>query len=353
MREKFFNIRYVFGKENVWREVDNVIDSGDKGYIVVADGVVVNTAQRLADYRNALNDSLFAICDSGWVPLYIKRIYGLEREQYSGPMIFRDFVVRGKHRQFFMGTNQATLDSLRIELARLNPDVTGMTFMELPFKDVQDFDYEAIARMIDEDGADIIWVALGAPKQCYFMQRLLPHLKHGVMLGVGAAFNFYSATAEKRAPEWMRRNHMEFIFRIIQNPRKQLRRCWWIVRTLPGMMRTEKAKKRVADSVMHALGAYTRALNAPQSHDDVIATAHKVQEAICKYDESQCHDKMNEYWFGVINAALDALDALDATQSHDYHMRKVLTDYATAMLSLVDDSPVSAPLIARAHSRLK
>ncbi len=353
MREKFFNIRYVFGKENVWREIDSVIDRGGKGYIVVADGVVVNTAQRLADYRNTLHDSLFAICDSGWVPLYIKRIYGLEREQYCGPMIFKDFVERGKHRQFFMGTNQATLDSLRTELTRLNPDVAGMTFMELPFKDVQDFDYEAIARTIEEDGADIIWVALGAPKQCYFMQRLLPYLKHGVMLGVGAAFNFYSGTAEKRAPEWMRRNHLEFIFRIMQNPRKQLRRCWWIVRTLPAMMRIEKAKKRAADSVMQSLATYTRALTSGQSHDAVNAAAASVQEAIYEYGESQCHDKMNEYWFGVINGALDALEALDSTQSHDHHMRKVLTDYSTAMLSLVDDSPASASLLARAHDRLK
>lgn len=40
-----------------------------------------------------------------------------------------------------------------------------MTFLELPFRKVEEFDYEGIAKTIEADGADIIWVALGAPKQ--------------------------------------------------------------------------------------------------------------------------------------------------------------------------------------------
>ena len=148
---------------------------------------------------------------------------------------------------FFMGTSQGTLDGLKREMSQVNPDLQGMTFYELPFLSVEEFDYEGIARMVEEDGADIIWVALGAPKQCYFMQRLLPYLKHGVMLGVGAAFKFYSGTAEKRAPLWMRQMHLEFVYRIMQDPKKQMRRCGWIICTLPSMISEEKSKKRMAD----------------------------------------------------------------------------------------------------------
>lgn len=72
------------------------------------------------------------------------------------------------------------------------------------------------------------------------MDRLLPHLHHGVLLGVGAAFKFYSGTDEKRAPQWMRKAHLEFIFRILQDPKKQLKRCWGIISTLPRMLREEK-----------------------------------------------------------------------------------------------------------------
>ena len=68
---------------------------------------------------------MFAICDSGWVPVYLRWIYGIDRKQYCGPMIFKDLVAQGKHRMIFMGTNQQTLDSLQQELAKMNPDVMG------------------------------------------------------------------------------------------------------------------------------------------------------------------------------------------------------------------------------------
>lgn len=84
-----------------------------------------------------------------------------------------------------------------------------MTFYELPFLRVEEFDYPAIAKMIEDDGADIIWVALGAPKQEQFMARLNPYLKRGVQIAVGAAFKFYSGTGEKYAPLWIRKHHLE------------------------------------------------------------------------------------------------------------------------------------------------
>jgi N-acetylglucosaminyldiphosphoundecaprenol N-acetyl-beta-D-mannosaminyltransferase len=118
-----------------------------------------------------------------------------------------------------------------------------MQFIELPFKKVEEFDYPAIAKTIEADGADIIWVALGAPKQEYFMHYLKPHLSHGVMIAVGAAFKFFSGTAEKRAPRWMVKAHMEFIFRICQAPKKQLKRCGWIVATLPTLLFQEWRRK--------------------------------------------------------------------------------------------------------------
>ena len=241
--EKFFDIRYEFNKELVWKRIDSQIALGKPDYICVADGVVVNHVQRNPDYRQTVNNGMFAICDSGWVPLYLKWIYGIQRSQYAGPMIFKDVVSQGKHRMIFLGTDRPTLDSLRLRLAQLNPAVLEMTFCELPYRSVEDFDYASIAQMIEADGAQVIWIALGAPKQDYFMRRLKPYLKHGVMIGVGAAFNFYSGI-EQRAPEWMIRRHLEFIYRIFQSPKKQMNRCLGIVTSLPGMLLGEWRRKK-------------------------------------------------------------------------------------------------------------
>lgn len=243
--EKFFDIRYEFDKQIVWNRIDGQIASGKPDYICVADGVVVNQVQRNSAYRQTVNNGMFAICDSGWVPLYLRWIYGIRRPQYCGPMIFKDVISQGKYRMIFLGTDTPTLEALRQRLAQLNPAVMGMTFYELPFRSVDEFDYPAIARMIEEDGATLIWIALGAPKQDYFMMRLKPYLKQGVMIGVGAAFNFYSGI-ERRAPEWIIRMHLEFVYRILQSPKKQLSRCMDIVTSLPGMLWGEwKRKKRL------------------------------------------------------------------------------------------------------------
>ena len=259
MLEKYFNMRYCFDRDEVVERIDQRLQEEGSGYICVADGVVLNIANRDADYRKVTDGAMFSICDSSYVPLYLNWIYGIKREQYCGAMIFRDLVsARGqmhdsqctmhgegsKYRMIFMGTSQNVLDGLKKNLTEnFNPDCAGMQFVELPFRKVEEFDYPEIAKMIEEDGADIVWVALGAPKQDFFMNRLQTHLHHGVMIGVGAAFKFYSGQEEKRAPQWMVRHHMEFIYRIWQDPKKQLSRCWWIVRTLPNMFFEEVKRK--------------------------------------------------------------------------------------------------------------
>ena len=236
----YFNINYEFDKE----KVHQVIEQTSKGYICVADGVVMNIANRDPDYLKVVNGGIFAICDSGWVPLYLKSIYGVKYEQYCGADIFKDIVSSRKYRMIFIGTHQNILDSLQNELKSINPDVMDMKFVELPFKDVEDFDYQDIAKMINEDGAKIIWVALGAPKQEKFMNRLLPHINSGIMIGVGAVFKFYSGQDESRCPEWIQKHHLEFVYRIYQDPRKQLKRCFWIVATLPRLYFGELRRKR-------------------------------------------------------------------------------------------------------------
>lgn len=235
----YFNINYEFDREAVHSGIDRRIARNRPGYICVADGVILDRANRDPDYCHVVNSGMFSICDSSYVPLYIRLIHGKRFRQYCGSEIFRDIVSARKHRMIFLGTKQATLDALQQNLTGWNPDVASMRFVELPFCNVEEFDYSGIARMVADDGADIIWVALGAPKQEQFMYRLLPYLDHGVMIAVGAAFKFYSGLDERRAPAWMVRCHLEFVYRIMQEPRKQIRRCTGIVTSLPRILWTE------------------------------------------------------------------------------------------------------------------
>lgn len=241
--QTYFNIRYEFDKELVKNCIVIQVKEKRADYICVADGVILSVANRNPDYLKVVNGGMFSICDSSYVPLYIKWIYGEQFSQYCGSEIFIDVIKSRKYRMIFLGTCRKTLAGLKRNLKKYNPEVENMTFHELPFCEIGEFDYKDIASMIEQDGADIIWIALGAPKQEYFMNRLKPYLHHGVMIAVGAAFKFFSGIDEKRAPQWMLNSHLEFVYRILRDPKKQLKRCGWIVMTLPGLLYAEWRRK--------------------------------------------------------------------------------------------------------------
>lgn len=242
--ETYFNIHYEFNKKHIYELINEHLDKGKPGYICVADGVILNIANRNKTYLQVINGSMFSICDSSYVPIYLKWIYGIKREQYCGSQIFMDIIKMKKYRMFFMGTSTQILTALKTNLTKWDSRIADMMFYELPFRAVEDFDYKTIAEKVNADGADVIWVALGAPKQEIFMSKLKPYLNRGVMIAVGAAFKFYSGLDEKRAPQWMVKHHLEFVYRIFSDPQKQLRRCAWIVITLPKLLFGEWKKKK-------------------------------------------------------------------------------------------------------------
>ena len=242
--ENYFNIRYEFDKQSVFRAIDEALLLGTPGYICVSDGVILATVNKDAEYREVVDGAMFSVCDSGYVPLYLRWIYGIERKQYCGSEIFMDIIRTKRYRMAFLGTTQQTLDGLKQYLSEIDPRIEDMWFYSLPYKPVDEFDYPAIAEMLEKDGAEIIWIALGAPKQEIFMSKLKPHLKRGVMIAVGAAFKFYSDTDVNRAPSWMVRAHLEFVHRIYCEPKKQLRRCSMIIVSLPKLLFQEWNRKR-------------------------------------------------------------------------------------------------------------
>lgn len=77
----------------------------------------------------------------------------------------------------------------------------------------------ALVRNIRDSGADLVFVCLGSPKQDVWASRHLPQFDKGVFLGVGAAIDFCAGTM-KRAPRWMQRAGLEWLYRLCQEPRR-------------------------------------------------------------------------------------------------------------------------------------
>lgn len=235
--ERYFGINYELSQAKIYERIDETLAADGKGYVCVVDGIVLTQTYRDPAYSDVVNHSLFSIMDSSWVPLFVRWIHHKQIQYYHGPQMFLDAVRMQKYRMYFLGADQTLLDALRQNLLQYDPRVAEMQFRELPFCAVEDFDYAAIAEDINRDAPDIIWVALGAPKQERFMSLLLPHLQRGVMVAVGAAFKFHSGlSGQERAPEWLCKMNMEFVFRLFQEPKKQGKRVWGYLTALPAML---------------------------------------------------------------------------------------------------------------------
>lgn len=69
---------------------------------------------------------------------------------------------------------------------------------------------------------DFVWIGLGAPKQEKWMAEHQGKI-NGLMLGVGAGFDYYAENI-KRAPEWMQKSNLEWLYRLIQDPKRLFKR---------------------------------------------------------------------------------------------------------------------------------
>ncbi len=211
----FLNINFLFDRKEIEQRMQSYIDNKEVTYICAVNANTVTVANNNPEYKKIINNSGFNLCDGSLLALSYKKIYKEPVSSYPGPDFFIDYLSKGRYKSFFLGSTDESLKSLKQKLVKYDPEISDMPFYSPPFIPLDDFDYDSIAKMINESNADIIWVSLGAPKQEEFMYRLKPFLEKGVMIGVGAAFIFYGDDKQKRAPKIFRKMHLEWAYRNI------------------------------------------------------------------------------------------------------------------------------------------
>ena len=205
------------------RYIDAHLEELKGHYICVSNVHTTVTAYRDPQYRAVQNGAAMNIPDGK--PLSIVQQLSGEREagRVPGPdlmpELFRLSEEKG-YRHYFYGSTQETLDALREKLSRKYPKMKIAGMYSPPFRPMtEEEDREAVER-INAAKPDFIWVGLGAPKQEKWMAEHEGRLS-GVMLGVGAGFDFHAGTV-KRAPKWMQEICMEWLYRIGQDPKRLL-----------------------------------------------------------------------------------------------------------------------------------
>ena len=245
--KKYFNVRIEFDRERLDSTIFDAIERGEAGYSCSVEANNLTVANKNPEFLDVLNGALVNNCDGSVLAKILAWIHNERIDSYIGADIFTKYVGMKRFRQFFLGNTEEVLAGLRENLSKVDPKIRGMRFETLPFRSVDEFDYQGIADMINADNPDIIWVSLGAPKQEMFMARLKPYLKRGVMFGYGAIFNFNAGVGNvKRAPKWMLKLRLEWLHRALEQPQKNIPRNWGFIKILPKLIREERKKVRKA-----------------------------------------------------------------------------------------------------------
>lgn len=182
-------------------------------------------AKEHEQYRKIQNAAFLALPDGSPLAL-VQRLRGYkEAEQVPGPDIMPAIwkaTEKTEISHYFYGSTQETIDALKKNLKKLHPNLKIAGMESPPFRPLSPEEDEETIRRINESGASIVWVGLGAPKQEEWMYAHKGKI-NALMLGVGAGFDFHAGTV-KRAPEWMRNHYLEWLYRLIQDPKRLWKR---------------------------------------------------------------------------------------------------------------------------------
>lgn len=132
--------------------------------------------------------------------------------------------LNDKLRVMFMGSSEKVLARIREKAAMDYPNLEVMTYSPPYKKEFTDEDNMAIIKAINEANPDLLWIGMTAPKQEKWAYRHWKELNIHCHVGtIGAVFDFYAGTS-RRAPLWWQEHSLEWLFRLISDPKRMWRR---------------------------------------------------------------------------------------------------------------------------------
>ena len=196
-------------------------------YICVSNVHTTVTSFEDADYCVIQNGGLMAIPDGGPLSTVGQKRGHKNMERTTGPSLMREIFeisAKKRYRHYFYGSKEETLELLYQKLTSNYPGIQIAGMYSPPFRPMTEEEDKAIIERINETNPDFVWVGLGAPKQEKWMAAHQGKID-GLMLGVGAGFDYYAENI-KRAPMWMQKHNLEWVYRLVQDPKRLFKRYW-------------------------------------------------------------------------------------------------------------------------------
>ena len=193
-----------------------------RGYICCGTAAGLTEARANPALRKIFNESSLTTPDG--MPLVWLGPRGVER--VYGPDLMLAVCDAGRASgltHYFLGGAEGVAEALKQKLCARFPGLAVVGTFTPPFRPLDANEFTALRADVARARPDVIWVGLGTPKQEHFMAEHWQTLDAGVLIGVGAAFDFHSGRV-RQAPRWIQRSGFEWLFRLCTEPRRLGRR---------------------------------------------------------------------------------------------------------------------------------
>jgi N-acetylglucosaminyldiphosphoundecaprenol N-acetyl-beta-D-mannosaminyltransferase len=216
--------------------IDDMVASGNPHYVVTANVDFCVQSFEDVELRRILVEAHLILCD-GTPLVWASRLFGNPLpERVAGadlvPMLINRASEKGYRIFFLGGAPQVTQQAVQ-RLEQLYPQVVIAGHYSPPFRPLLDMDHDEIVERIRAARPDLLFVSFGCPKAEKWMAMHYRRLGVPVSIGVGATIDFLAGNV-RRAPNWMQRAGLEWLFRMAQEPRrlcsryaKDLRHVGW------------------------------------------------------------------------------------------------------------------------------
>jgi N-acetylglucosaminyldiphosphoundecaprenol N-acetyl-beta-D-mannosaminyltransferase len=208
--------------------IDRWIATRDRQYVCVSGIHGVMESQR-DDGLRAIHNAAGMVVPDGMPLVWLSRLWGGGGdgvERVYGPDLLLACCGRSLtagYRHYFYGGGPGVPDLLMARLKARFPGLVVAGGYSPPFRPLTPEEDAEVIRRINAASPDIVWVGLSTPKQERWMAEHRDRVDAPVFIGVGAAFDFH-AGLKRQAPRWMQRSGLEWLFRLLAEPRRLWRR---------------------------------------------------------------------------------------------------------------------------------
>ncbi len=177
-------------------------------------------------FSTIINKGFMALPDGRPLSMVARWKGDYNMKRVFGPTLLEKILEWGQEKKikhYFFGSTKDILNLMASTIQSKFPEAIVCGMLSPPFKPLTTEENLKFISQINEANPDIIWVGLGAPKQENWMSENYTQFNRGILIGVGAGFD-YLAGKTKHAPRWMKKYALEWFYRLLQEPRRLWKR---------------------------------------------------------------------------------------------------------------------------------